>query len=63
MKIHFGLDLIAFSMQFPVEERRAQMQIQRGEQRLCHTEISFIMRSRFGEVCFCRSHTVLPGPA
>ena len=27
------------------------------------TEISFIMRSRFGEVCSCCSCTVLPGPA
>ena len=27
------------------------------------TEISFIMRSRFGEVCSCSSLTVLLGPA
>ena len=27
------------------------------------TEISFIMRSRFGEVCSCCSEIVLPGPA
>ena len=27
------------------------------------TEIYFMMRSRFGEVCSCCSYTVLPGPA
>ena len=27
------------------------------------TDISFIMRSRFGEVCSCCSYNVLPGPA
>ena len=35
----------------------------RGDGPPCSTEISFIMRSRFGEVCSCYILTVLPGPA